>query len=48
MKSRIENMDWLFYYGTQQNKLSLKYRLLQFVEKHTEKGFFEYRNYRVI
>ncbi|MBK9638673.1 MAG: glycosyltransferase family 2 protein [Bacteroidetes bacterium] len=48
MKSRIENMDWVFYYDTRQNKLSLKNKVLQFVEKQTGKRLFEYRNYRVI
>ena len=48
MKSRIENMDWVFYYDTRQNKLSLKNKILHFVEKQTGKRLFEYRNYRVI
>jgi glycosyltransferase involved in cell wall biosynthesis len=48
MKIRIENMDWVFYYDTRQNKLSFKNKILQFVEKQTGKRLFEYRNYRVI
>lgn len=48
MKIRIENMDWVFYYDTRQNKLSFKNKILQFVEKQTGKRLFEYRNYRLI
>ncbi|MFN0189559.1 MAG: glycosyltransferase family 2 protein [Bacteroidia bacterium] len=48
MYDRIKNMDWVFYYDTRQNNLSLKNKVLHFVEKQTGKRLFEYRNYRVI
>ena len=48
MLERVKNMDWEFNFNTQKNRMSLKNRVLHFVEKHTGKRLFEYRNYRVI
>jgi glycosyltransferase involved in cell wall biosynthesis len=48
MNERIKNMDWVFYFDTRQNNLSLKNKILHFVEKQTGKRLFEYRNYKVI
>jgi glycosyltransferase involved in cell wall biosynthesis len=48
MNARIQKMDWVFYFDTRKNKLSFKDKILHFVEKHTGKRLFEYRNYRVI
>lgn len=48
MDHRVKNMDWVFYYDTRSNKLSLKNKMLHFVERTTGKRLFEYRNYKLI
>lgn len=48
MKERMDRMDWSFEHNLHEKKLSLKNRLMHWVEKLTGKRFFEYRNYRKI
>lgn len=48
MQERIARMDWDFEFDTNKNNLSLKYRILDFVERLTGKRFFEFRNYQLV
>lgn len=48
MQSRIEAADWEFIFDIRCRKLSLKNRILEYLEKLSGRRFFEYRNYRLI
>lgn len=48
MKARIANMNWKFDRDLSYNKLPLKYRIKNILEKLTGKRFFEYENYKKI
>jgi hypothetical protein len=48
MKERISKADWPFSYNAGSVKLSLKNRLLMFIEKKTGWRIGEYRNYKLM
>jgi hypothetical protein len=48
MLERIARMNWKFNYDISRNKLKLKDRFKNMLEKITGKRFFDYKNYRVI
>ncbi|MDR2448730.1 MAG: hypothetical protein LBD52_02075 [Prevotellaceae bacterium] len=48
MRERINRQDWDFTFDTTKNNLSLKGRILHFIEKKTGKRLFEYKNYTII
>ena len=48
MQNRIANMNWKFTRDLSYNKLPLKYRLKNVLEKITGKRFFDYENYKKI
>lgn len=48
MKERVERQHWKFRFDTSRNKLTLKDRFKNLMEKLTGKRPFEYRNYREI
>jgi hypothetical protein len=48
MLDRIARMNWKFDYDISRNKLKLKDRFKNVLEKITGKRFFDYKNYRVI
>ncbi len=48
MQKRINSMDWDFEFDINKRNLSLKNRILQWIEKWTGKRFFEYRNYEIL
>jgi hypothetical protein len=48
MQKRISAMDWVFQWDPHRRHLTLKERLLGFVERITGKRLFEFRNYRLI
>jgi hypothetical protein len=44
----IARMNWKFNYDISRNKLKLKDRFKNMLEKITGKRFFDYKNYRLI
>ncbi len=48
MLKRIASMDWGFEFDNNQRRLSLKERMLSWIEKKTGRRLFEFRNYRLI
>lgn len=48
MQQRIANMNWQFDYDISFNKLKLKDRLKNFLERATGKRFFDYANYEIV
>ena len=48
MQDRIEKMNWKFSFDPTQKKLSLKIKLLMFVEKKFGWRIGEYKNYKII
>lgn len=48
MQPRIDKMDWKFQYDVSKNKLRLKDRFKNLVEKITGKRPFDYHNYKII
>lgn len=48
MKERIEKMNWEFSFDPSCTKLSLKKRILHYIEKKTGWRIGEYRNYNII
>ena len=48
MLPRIKSMNWKFSFDPTQNKLSLKSKVLHFVEKKLNYQFGEYKNYNII
>ncbi|MCS6820585.1 MAG: glycosyltransferase family 2 protein [Microscillaceae bacterium] len=48
MQARIKAKNWHFEFDTNQKKLSLKNRILQWIEQRTGIRLFEYRNYKLI
>jgi hypothetical protein len=45
IQQRISAMDWDFEFDITQKRIPLKHRILDFIERHTGKRFFEFRNY---
>ncbi len=48
MADRISRVNWNFQFDTSRKKMSLKNRLLQWLEKKTGIRVFEFRNYRIV
>ncbi|MCO6499545.1 MAG: glycosyltransferase family 2 protein [Vicingus serpentipes] len=48
MQNRINNINWEFSFDPTKNKLSLKSKILHFIEKKLNYQFGEYKNYRII
>lgn len=48
MQARIRAINWQFSFDPTRKKLPFRYRLSNFIEKHTGMRFGEYKNYRVI
>lgn len=48
MKERIAKKNWQFDYDISKNKMKLKDRFKNTLEKITGKRFFDYKNYRII
>jgi hypothetical protein len=48
MQERIAKMNWQFHYDISRNKLKLKDRFKNVLEKITGIRFFDYKNYRII
>jgi hypothetical protein len=48
MQKRIKEQDYDLKLDVNRKKLSLKNRIMYFIEKITGKRFFEFKNYRVI
>jgi hypothetical protein len=48
MQKRIAEKNWQLEIGPEKKKLSLKDRLLYWIEKWTGRRLFDYRNYRII
>lgn len=48
MQQRINKMNWKFTFDPTQKKLSLKVKLLMFIEKKTGWKVGEYRNYKIV
>lgn len=48
MQDRINKMNWKFTFDPTQKKLSIKVRLLMFIEKTTGWKVGEYKNYKII
>lgn len=46
MEQRVNLMDWDFEFDTSQKHLSIKERILAFIERHTGARLFEFKNYR--
>lgn len=48
MQSRIDKMNWKFSFDPTQKKISLKVKLLMFIEKKFGWKIGEYRNYKIV
>jgi ribosomal protein S18 len=48
MQNRIKNMNWKFSFDPTKNKMSLKSKILHFIEKTLNHRFGEYKNYKII
>ncbi len=48
MQQRIQNKNWTFSFDPTKKKLSVKMKLLNFIEKTTGWKVGEYRNYKII
>ena len=47
MSKRISLLDWDFEFDISKKHFSFKNKVLNFIEKHTGKRLFEYRNYKI-
>ena len=48
MQERVDKMNWRFSFDPSQKRLSMKKRLLSFIEKQTGYRIGEYRNYKMV
>jgi len=48
MQERIASQDWEFIYNPSINDMTLKEKLLRFLERVTGKQFFIYKNYKIV
>jgi hypothetical protein len=48
MQQRLLSMDWDFEFDLSKRRLTLKQKILGFIERLTGKRLFEFRNYRLI
>lgn len=48
MQQRIDNINWEFSFDPTQNKLSIKSKVLHFIESKLNYQFGEYKNYKLI
>jgi glycosyltransferase involved in cell wall biosynthesis len=48
MKEQIKNADWKFNFDPSKNNMTLKEKLLYFIQRTTGKQLFAYKNYRLL
>jgi len=48
MDSKIKSIDWEFKYDPFKTNMTLKEKILYFIQKHTGKQLFAYKNYKLI